>query len=128
MKTSLGKSAKALKVVKTSADHKRALAAIEELWNVDPGTPEHDLLEVLSLLVEDYERRTFPLADPDPVAAIEFRLEQLGLSRKDLEPLLGSRARVSEILTRKRGLSVAMIRRLHDALHIPYEALIPHEA
>ncbi|HEY0882414.1 MAG TPA: transcriptional regulator, partial [Archangium sp.] len=88
-------------------------------------TPEHDALEVLALLVDDYERRTFPMEDPDPVEAIRFRLEQAGMGPRDLVPILGSRSRVSEVLNHKRGLTVAMVRRLYDQLQIPMEALIP---
>ncbi len=88
------------------------------------GTPEGDELDVLSTLVDAYEREHFPIDTPDPVEAIQFRMEQTGLDRKDLEPYLGSRARVSEILNRRRGLSLAMIRSLHKHLDIPLEALI----
>ncbi len=114
-----------LKIINSEKDHKRALAAIEQLWESKPGTETHDALDVLALLVEDYEKRTFPMEEPDPVAAIRFRLEQMGKEQKDLVPILGSRGRVSEVLNRKRPLSLAMIRRLHDELHIPFEALIP---
>jgi len=99
--------------------------AIEEHWDARPGTEGHDVLEVLALLVEDYEERTFPMEEPDPVEAIRFRLEQIGKEPKDLVPILGSRSRVSEVLNRKRSLSLSMIRKLHDALQIPFEALIP---
>lgn len=114
-----------LRVIRTRAEHKRALATIEALWDSKPGTKEHDTLEVLAVLVEDYERRAFPLPDADPVEAIRFRLDQLGQEPKDLVPLLGSRSRVSEILNRKRSLTLPMIRALHEALRIPFEALIP---
>jgi HTH-type transcriptional regulator/antitoxin HigA len=114
-----------LKVVKTKRDYEEALAAIESLWDARPGSSEHDALEVLSILVERYEEEVFPMADPDPVEAIRFRLEQTGKESKDLIPVLGSRVRVSEVLRRKRRLSLAMIRRLHDELHIPFESLIP---
>ena len=114
-----------LKIINSEKEHKRALAAIEKLWESKPGSEEHDVLEVLSLLVEDYEKRTVRMEDPDPVEAIRFRLEQMGKEQKDLVPILGSRSRVSEVLSRKRRLSLLMIRRLHDELHIPFEALIP---
>ena len=110
--------------IKTEADHARALARISELMSAKPGTAEGDELDILATLVEAYEQRHFPIEPADPVAAILFRMEQLGLERKDLEPFLGSRHRVSEILNRRRGLSVEMIRRLHDGLQIPLEALI----
>lgn len=114
-----------LKIINSEKEYKRALAAIEQLWKSKPGTEEHEALEVLALLVEDYEKRAFPMEEPDPVEAIKFRLEQMGKGQKDLVPILGSRSRVSEVLNRKRRLSLVMIRRLHDELHIPFEALIP---
>ena len=92
--------------------------------DAEPGTTEGDELDVLVTLVEAYEDRHFPIADPDPVAAIEFRMEQMGLSRKDLEPVLGSRGRVSEVLNGRRALSIQMIRRLNRELGIPLESLI----
>lgn len=91
------------------------------------GTAEGDELDVLATLVEAYENKHFSISAPDPVEAIKFRMEQLGLDRKDLEPFIGSRARVSEILNRRRGLSLAMIRSLHENLDIPLEALIGGE-
>jgi HTH-type transcriptional regulator/antitoxin HigA len=116
-----------IKVISTEKEHKEALAEIERLWEAKSGTPDHDALEVLALLVEDYERRTFPMEEPDPVAAIRFRLEQAGKEQKDLVPILGSRSRVSEVMNRKRSLTLRMIRRLFDELHIPMEALIPRQ-
>jgi HTH-type transcriptional regulator/antitoxin HigA len=115
----------ALKVIGSRKAYKQALRSIESLWDAKPGTEAHDALEVLALLVEDYEKRTFPMENPDPVAAIRFRLDQAGLEPRDLVPILGSRSRVSEILNRKRSLTLEMIRRLFDELHIPMEALIP---
>jgi HTH-type transcriptional regulator/antitoxin HigA len=117
-----------LKVINSAKDYRRALTDIERLWDAKAGTDEHDTLEVLALLVEDYEKRTFPMEEPDPVAAICFRLEQAGMEQKDLVPILGSRSRVSEVMNRKRGLTLEMIRRLFDELHIPMEALIPGRA
>lgn len=110
--------------IKTEADHARTLARIGELMSVEPDTPEADELDILATLVGAYEQKHFPIDLADPVEAILFRMEQLGLEQKDLEPFLGSRHRVSEILNRRRGLSVEMIRRLHDGLQIPLEALI----
>ena len=110
--------------IRTRKDHKAALAEIERLWNAKPGTSDYDRLDILTTLVEAYERRHFPLAKADPVHAILFRMEQQGLTRKDLEPLLGSRARVSEVLNHKRTLTLAMIRALHEKLGIPAESLI----
>lgn len=114
-----------LKVINSAREYRRALVTIEHLFGAKPGTEEHDALEVLALLVDDYERRTFPMEEPDPVAAIRFRMDQAGLEPKDLVPILGSRSRVSEILNHKRNLTVDMVRRLFDELHIPMEALIP---
>ena len=113
-----------IKPVRTSKDHRAALAEVERLWEAKPGTPEHDHLEVLVTLVEAYEAKHHPIPPPDPVEAILFRMDQLDLERKDLETLLGSRARVSEVLSGRRSLSLGMIRRLHGRLGIPAEILI----
>lgn len=113
-----------LKPIKTKADHKAALEEISKLLDADPGSASAERLEILSILVEDYEESHYPVDPPDPVEAIRFRMEQQGLSRRDLEPYIGSRARVSEVLNRKRPLSVEMIRRLHAGLGIPAEVLI----
>jgi HTH-type transcriptional regulator/antitoxin HigA len=110
--------------IRTDADHAAALRRIDELMDAAEGTPEADELDVLATLVEAYEDRNFPVDDPDPLAAIQFRMEQLGLTRKDLEPLLGSRGRVSEVLNGRRALSLPMIRRLHRELGIPLESLV----
>ncbi|MBL8917990.1 MAG: transcriptional regulator [Myxococcaceae bacterium] len=117
-----------LKVINSQKEYRQALKAVDELWDARPGSEAHDALEVLALLLEDYERRMFPMEEPDPVAAIRFRLEQAGMEQKDLVSILGSRSRVSEVMNRKRGLTVEMIRRLFDELHIPMEALIPRQA
>jgi HTH-type transcriptional regulator/antitoxin HigA len=113
-----------IRPIRTDADHADALRRIDELMDAEPGTPEADELDVLATLVEAYEDRHFPIADPDPLAAIQFRMEQLGLTRKDLEPLLGSRGRVSEVLNGRRALSLQMIRRLNRELGIPLESLV----
>ncbi len=117
-----------LKVINSQKEYQRALKAVEELWDARPGSEAHDALEVLAVLLEDYEKRTFPMEEPDPIAAIRFRLEQAGMEQKDLVSILGSRSRVSEVMSRKRRLTVEMIRRLFDELHIPMEALIPRQA
>lgn len=117
-----------LKVITSEKDYRLALKAIEDLWDAKPGSEAHDSLEVMTLLVEDYEKRTFPMEEPDPVAAIRFRLDQAGMEQKDLVAILGSRSRVSEIMNHKRSLTVEMIRKLFDELHIPMEALIPRQA
>ena len=117
-----------IKPIRTQRDYKAALAEIERVFEAKPGTPDGDRLEVLSTLVEAYEERHHPVPPPDPVDAILYFMESRGLSRKDLEPYLGSRAKVSEVLNRKRPLSIDMIRRLHAGLGIPAEVLIrPYE-
>jgi HTH-type transcriptional regulator / antitoxin HigA len=113
-----------LKPIRTEADHKAALAEIDRLWNAQSGTAEGDLLEVLVVLVDAYERKHHPIALPDPLEAILFRLEQSGQTRKDLEPILGSRGRVSEVLSGARKLTLPMIRGLNRELQIPAEVLI----
>lgn len=113
-----------IRAIKTEQDYERALARIEGLMDAEPNTPEGDELDVLTTLIEAYEDRHFPIDTPDPVEAILFRVEQMGLTRKDLEPFIGSRHRVSEVLNRKRELSISMIRRLHEGLNIPLENLI----
>jgi HTH-type transcriptional regulator / antitoxin HigA len=118
----------AIRPIRTKRDYHRALARVEELMDARLRTPEGDELDVLATLVEAYEDRHFPIQAPDPVEAILFRMEQRGLTRKDLEPYLGSRHRVSEVLNRKRDLSVTMIRRLHKGLGIPLENLIGEAA
>jgi HTH-type transcriptional regulator/antitoxin HigA len=110
--------------VRTQNDYRRAMLRIDELMDAGPGTLEGEELEVLATLVEAYEREHFPIGSPDPVEAILFRMEQMGLSRKALEPFLGGRSRVSEVLNRKRGLSMSQIRKLHEGLDIPLENLI----
>jgi HTH-type transcriptional regulator/antitoxin HigA len=110
--------------VHTEADHARALARIEQLMQARPGTAEGAELEILSVLVEQFEQKHHPIDPPDPIDALRFRMEQAGLTRSDLESALGSRSRVSEILSRKRGLTVDMIRRLAEQFSIPLESLI----
>ena len=113
-----------VKPIKTNADYQDALARIEKLMSAKLGTSKGDELDVLATLVDAYEQKHFPIATADPVEAILFRIEQQGLERKDLEPFIGSRHRVSEVLNRKRSLSIEMIRRLHGGLQIPLEVLI----
>lgn len=113
-----------IRPIKTNADYKAALKEIETLLGAKKDSPEGDRLDVLATLVDAYEEKRFPLEAPDPVEAIQFRMEQMGLTRKDLERVLGSRARVSEILNRKRPLTLAMIRRLAAELNIPADVLI----
>jgi HTH-type transcriptional regulator / antitoxin HigA len=114
----------ALKPIRSETDHQAALAEMERLWGARLGTPEGDRLDVLATLVDAYEAEHDPIDPPDPIDAISFRMEQQGLTRKDLERVLGTRTRVSEILNRKRNLSIGMIRRLHAELGISADVLI----
>lgn len=113
-----------LKPIRTEADYEAALAEVERLWGAPSGTPKGDRLDVLATLIDAYETKQYPMDPPDPIEAIRFRMEQQGLTRKDLEPMIGNRNRIAEVLNRKRGLSIEMIRQLHDRLGIPAEVLI----
>jgi len=113
-----------IKSIKTRKDHKRALREIDRLMDAKPNTPEGDRLDVLATLVEAWEDEHEPIEPPDPIEAIRFAMEQRGISRRDLEPFIGSRARVAEVLNHKRSLTLPMIRRLHEGLGIPAEVLI----
>ena len=115
---------KNLKPIRTKADYEAALAAIERLWGARAGTPAGDRLDILATLVDAYENEHYPMDPPDPIEAIKFRMEQQGLNRKDLAEILGSRTRVAEVLNRRRGLSINMIRCLHEKLGISVEVLI----
>lgn len=115
---------KDLKPIRTERDYDHALAEVEELWGAKAGTPRGDRLDILATLIEAYETEHYPMDPPDPIEAIKFRMEQQGLTRKDLEEILGTRTRVSEVLNRRRGLSINMIRALHDKLGISAEILI----
>jgi HTH-type transcriptional regulator / antitoxin HigA len=112
------------KVIKTTMEHERVLARIEELFTAKPGTPEGDELELLLLLVETYEAKEYPIDLPDPIEAIRFRMEQAKLKQKDLIPIFGSKGKVSEVLNGKRELSLTMIRKLVSELGIPAEVLL----
>lgn len=113
-----------LKPVRTKADYEAALAEVERLWGAKRGTPKGDRLDVLATLIDVYETKHYPMDPPDPVKAIRFRMEQQGLTRKDLEPMIGPRNRVADVLNRKRSLSIEMIRQLHDRLGISADILI----
>jgi len=113
-----------LKPIRNEADYRKAMALLKSLWGAEADTPERDRLDLLVALIDDYENTNDPIDLPDPIDAILFRMEQQNLTRKDLEPILGSRGRVAEILNRKRPLSLEMIRRLHAELGIPAEILI----
>lgn len=117
-----------IRPIKTEADYRAALKEVERLWEAEPGTPEGDCVEVLTTLVEAYEARHHPVPTPDPIAAILFMMEQKGLTRRDLEPAIGSRGRVSEILNRKRPLTLPMVRALSALLNLPTNVLVqPYE-
>ena len=113
-----------IRPIKTEADYQAALKEIERLFGAKRNTPEGDCLEVLTTLVEAYEDRHYSIPLPDPVEAIRYYMETRGLTRRDLEPYIGTRARVSEVLNRKRPLTLSMIRRLSTGLRIPAEVLI----
>jgi len=116
-----------IRPIRNDEDHSKAMERIEALWGAEPGTPEADQLEVLVTLVDAYEAEHHAVDPPDPIDALRFRMEQAGMTRKDLEPYIGSRARVSEVLNRRRTLTLAMIRRLRDGLGIPADVLLGRE-
>lgn len=113
-----------IRPIKTEADYAAALAEVATILHAAPDTPEGDWLDVLTTLIEVYESQHYPIEPPDPIEAILYHLESRGLSRHDLEPYLGGRGRVSEVLNRKRPLSLEMIRKLHTGLGIPAAVLI----
>jgi HTH-type transcriptional regulator/antitoxin HigA len=113
-----------IRPIRTKSDYRAALKEVERLWEYEPGTPEGDRVDVLATLVEAYEAKHYPIPAPDPIAAIEFMMEQKGLARRDLEPAIGSRGRVSEVMTRKRPLTLPMVRELSALLQIPADVLI----
>ena len=113
-----------IRPIRNKADHRWALKEVERLWDANPGTPDGDRVDILVTLIEAYEARHFPIAAPDPISAINFMLDQKGLTRRDLEPAIGSRGRVSEVLNRKRPLTLAMVRALGKLLDIPAEILV----
>ena len=115
---------KKLGIIKTNEDYNSALRRLEKIFDAEPGTKEGDELELLALLIEDYEDRHYPIGPPDPVEAIKFRMEQLGLKQKDLGDILGLKSRASEILNKKRKLTLKMIRAINRELRIPTEILI----
>lgn len=117
-----------IKPIKTETDYYSTLEEIDALMDAQPDTPEGDKLEILIILVESYEKKYHPILPPDPIEAIIHQMESQGLSRKDLEAFIGSRARVSEVLNRKRSLSLSMIRKLQEGLGLSAEILIkPYE-
>ncbi len=113
-----------VKPIRSKRDHEAALKEVDRLWGAKLGTRNGDRLDVLATLIEAYEAKHYPIDPPDPIEAIKFRMEQLGLTRRNLEEIIGTRTRIAEVLNRKRGLSIAMIRRLHEHLGISAEVLI----
>jgi len=112
------------KIIKSELDYQQALARLSALMDAEYGSPEGEELELLSVLLEKYEQEHFPIDLPDPIEAIKFRMEQQGLTRKDLVPYIGSQSKVSEVINKKRPLSLTMIRALHEGLGIPAEVLL----
>ena len=113
-----------IKAIKTEKDYNTALNRLEEIFHAEIDTPEGDEAEVLSILIEKYEDEQYPIGMPDPIEAIKFRMEQMGMNQKDLADIVGFTSRVSEILNRKRKLTLNMIRKLSAKLHIPTEVLV----
>ena len=113
-----------LKPIRSRRDYEAALDEVGRLWGARAGTRDGDRLDVLATLIDAYEAEHYPMDPPDPIEAIKFRMEQQGLTRRDLEEIIGTRTRIAEILNRKPGLSIAMIRRLHERLGISAEVLI----
>lgn len=113
-----------IKVIKTEEDYNRSLKRLEKIFHAPVDSKEGDEAEILSLLIEKYEETHYPIDPPDPIEAIKFRMEQMGMNKKDLAEIIGYKSRVSEIFSRKRKLSLKMIRSLHEKLNIPYESLI----
>lgn len=113
-----------LRPIRNEEEHETALAEIYALWDAEPGTPEADWLDVLILLVEDYEKRQYPIDPPDPIDLILFVMEANGLKQKDMLPYFGTYARTSEILNRRRPLTLEMIRKLGDGLKLPVDVLV----
>src|ERR1700712_2559008 len=113
-----------VKPIRSERDYEAALKEVGRLWGAKTGTREGDRLDVLATLIDAYEAKHDPMDPPDPIEAIKFRMEQQGLTRRDLEELIGTRTRIAEVLNRRRGLSIEMIRRLHERLGISAEVLI----
>jgi HTH-type transcriptional regulator / antitoxin HigA len=113
-----------VKLIKSKKDYARALERLEVIFNAKKGTKEGDELELLSIIIDDYESRVFPISNPDPIEAIEFRMEQMGYEQNDLAKIIGLKSRASEILNRKRKLTLEMIRKISSVMKIPTEILI----
>lgn len=113
-----------IKILKTEEEYLKALKRLEEIFQAEPGTPEGEEMELLSLVVRNYEEEKFPIADVDPIEAIEFMMEQKGLIAKDLVGIIGDKTNVSKVLNRKRKLTIEMIRKLNKQLKIPFDILL----
>ena len=113
-----------IKPIKNEQDYQNALSRLEQIFDAKPETPKGDELEILSIVIDNYENERFPIGMPDPISAINFRMDQMGLKQKDLVEMIGFKNRVSEIMNKKRKLTLEMIRKLHSSLHIPTEILI----
>ena len=113
-----------IKPIKNDEDLQTAFKRLEAIYQAQEGSVEADEMEILVTLVEAYENKHYPISAADPIDAIKFRMEQQGLTPKDLEPYIGSSGRVSEVLNHKRGLTLPMVKRLHNGLNIPYESLL----
>ena len=113
-----------IKPIRNDDELKAAFRHLETIFQAEESTAEADEMEILVTLIEVYENKHYPISPADPVEAIKFRMEQQGLTQKDLEPFIGSSGRVSEVLNHKRRLSLQMVKRLHEGLHIPYESLL----
>ncbi|HQX04738.1 MAG TPA: helix-turn-helix domain-containing protein [Flavobacterium sp.] len=113
-----------IKPIKTERDYNQAIERLEIIFNATSGSPEGDELEVLGILIDQYENENFPIGLPDPIEAIKFRMEQMGYTQSDLANIVGLKSRASEILNRKRKLTLEMIRQIHETLHIPTDVLI----
>jgi HTH-type transcriptional regulator/antitoxin HigA len=113
-----------IKPIKTKRDYNQAIERLEIIFNAKSGSPEGDELEVLGILIDQYENENFPIGLPDPIEAIKFRMEQMGYNQSDLANIVGLKSRASEILNRKRKLTLEMIRQIHETMHIPTDVLI----
>lgn len=113
-----------IKPIKTESDYEAMLERIEQIFSAKPGTPEGDELEVLSILVEKYEDEHYPIPDPDPIEAIKFRMEQMGMQQKDLAQFIGQRSHVSEMLNKKRPLTLKAIKAIHHKMGVPVEVMV----
>lgn len=113
-----------LKPIRTEKDYALALKRLDNIFDAEPGTKEGDELEILALIIEDYEDKNYPINAPDPIEAIKFKMEQMGMNQSDLAEIIGHKSRASEILNKKRKLTLKMIRKLHKTLNISTDVLV----